>query len=61
MISANKLFLKDVLDIDGKFKTTIYDDLQNKTKYFYDLLIIRKSLQCYKKNYLNNTETVIHT
>ena len=60
MILANKLFLKDVLDIDGKFKITIYDDLQNKTKYFSDLSIIRKRLQRYKNIYLNNTDTVIH-
>ena len=60
MISANKMFLKDVLDIDGKFKTTIYDDLQNKTKYFSHLSMLRESLQCYKNIYLNNTDTVIH-
>lgn len=65
MIDSNKLYVRDVLELDGKFQTNIWKSLCKKTSYYSDLTLIRKAFFPFKDKYIKNHSTIefqnVHT
>ena len=57
-IDLNILYIKDVLDLNGKIKSTIYEKLKQKHQYFRNMTLINKALGPYI-GLLYNKDSVI--
>ena len=47
MINSNIIYVKDILQFNGKFMSDIYQRLNDKRHYFCDMTLFRKALVPY--------------